>query len=88
MAYDPLGILEGKPLEIPPTLWERGKQAITSVGRQLTRIPGPQAWGGEAKKDLGIRKKLNKDTAVKILKEAGGDKEKAREIARQRGYSF
>jgi hypothetical protein len=31
---------------------------------------------------------LNEDTATKILQEAGGDKNKAREIARQRGYKF
>jgi hypothetical protein len=31
---------------------------------------------------------LDKDTATSILKEAGGDKAKAREIAKSRGYSF
>ena len=33
-------------------------------------------------------KKLDEATAKAILKEAGGDKKKAREIATQRGYSF
>ena len=36
----------------------------------------------------GVKKILDKLTATQILKEAGGDKEKARKIARQRGYSF
>jgi len=31
-------------------------------------------------------KRLDKKTALQILKEAGGDKEKARQIAKQRGY--
>jgi len=31
---------------------------------------------------------LDEQTATAILKEAGGDKEKARRIARQRGYNF
>src|SRR3989337_231282 len=33
-------------------------------------------------------KPLDKETARKILEEAGGDKNKAREIAKQRGYEF
>lgn len=33
-------------------------------------------------------KALDRDTATAILKEAGGDKAKAREIARERGYQF
>lgn len=33
-------------------------------------------------------KPLDRDTAATLLKEAGGDKAKARQIARERGYSF
>jgi hypothetical protein len=32
--------------------------------------------------------KLDKDTATSILKEAGGDKAKARQVARERGYTI
>jgi hypothetical protein len=35
-----------------------------------------------------IAKPLDSATAAAILKEAGGDKDKARQLARQRGYSF
>jgi hypothetical protein len=34
------------------------------------------------------QKTLDKTTALSILKEAGGDKNKARQIAKERGYSF
>lgn len=36
----------------------------------------------------GEGKKLDREAAAQILKEAGGDKDKAREIAKQRGYSL
>ena len=36
----------------------------------------------------GLSKKLDKETALMILEEAGGNKERAREIARERGYEF
>jgi hypothetical protein len=39
-------------------------------------------------KDKVANKTLDVDTAKKILAEAGGDKKKAREIAKQQGYSF
>lgn len=38
--------------------------------------------------ELGAVKKLDSDAAMELLKEAGGDREKARELARQRGYSL
>lgn len=39
--------------------------------------------------DLGsVEKELDRAVAIKILDEAGGDKNKARELARQRGYKF
>ena len=51
--------------------------------------------GGKPKRNLGdlvvpegSGGKLDKDTASKILSEVGGDKEKARALAKQRGYTF
>lgn len=41
-----------------------------------------------AREDLGIEKTLDKDTAIEILKEAGGDREKAEALARSRGYKL
>jgi len=42
----------------------------------------------EKGKTRQTEKQLDKATAIAILKEAGGDVEKARELARQRGYKF
>lgn len=47
------------------------------------RIPADQTNSGAKKPEA---KKLDLATAQALLKEAGGDKEKARELARQRGY--
>jgi len=41
---------------------------------------------GESESETG--QTLDADTARKILQEAGGDRNKARQIARARGYSF
>jgi len=45
---------------------------------------------GKAIKPTGraVEQKLDAKTAAAILKETGGDKEKAREIAKERGYKF
>ena len=54
----------------------------------------PKAEDNEFNRMMGMSggeegsKELDKDTAMQILQEAGGDKEKAREIAKQRGYTF
>lgn len=42
----------------------------------------------ERRKTAGFGTTLDTETARQILIEAGGDKERARQIARQRGYSF
>lgn len=47
----------------------------------------PQGGGG-AKKPAAAGKVLDQATATSILQEAGGDKNKAREIAKTRGYKF
>ncbi len=48
---------------------------------------------GDKQLDIGVRiegqaKTLDASTARQILAEAGGDRDRARQIARQRGYSF
>lgn len=46
---------------------------------------------GDASKHMPLQEKgnsLDKATAMTILKEAGGDKERARQIAKERGYQF
>lgn len=65
------------------------KQAITSLTQEREYVsqflpkPIPQP-----KEDAPKMKTLDQKTAVEILKEARGDKNKAREIARKRGYAF
>ena len=44
--------------------------------------------GETGKTKTGAKKTLDADTAAKILQEAGGDKEKARQLAKERGYTF
>lgn len=74
--------------------------AIGFVNRALKLRPG-FSGAGSYKDKLGTsaqsslepdlpqaQKPLDPNTAKAILSEAGGDKEKARELARQRGYSF
>jgi len=45
-------------------------------------------WKGKGKAKTQINKPLDEATAKDILKEAGGDKNKARTIAKERGYTF
>lgn len=45
-------------------------------------------WKGKGKAKTQTNKPLDEVTAKEILKEAGGDKEKARKIAKERGYTF
>jgi hypothetical protein len=42
----------------------------------------------QERSEIGGVKKLDRETAAQLLQEAGGDKEKARELARSRGYSL
>ncbi len=68
-----------------PGLARRMGQSISEAikTKPMPSFPAPQ--GGRA---FGAKKKLDPGTAQSILAEAGGDKEKAREIARSRGYEF
>lgn len=59
-----------------------GSKGQPGFGRRL--VPR-QDFKGKGKKALI---KLDQATAAKILQEVGGDKEKARELAKQRGFSF
>ena len=52
------------------------------------RIEQPELIFKGYGKDSGVEQPLDAATARQILTEAGGDRDKAREIARQRGYSF
>jgi len=42
----------------------------------------------KVKSQMGGPKSLDKESAISILQEAGGDKEKARALARERGFQF
>ena len=70
-------------------------KAMDIVKKDIARQEGfmkkryPKAWkdysgGVEAE----APKPLDRETAMKLLKEAGGDKAKARELAKQQGYTF
>ena len=57
----------------------------------INRMPPndqPQPMVGPTPQDQGAAKQLDAATAKSILAEAGGDKEKARALAAQRGYTF
>lgn len=55
-------------------------------GAGMRQLYGPKDTAPAPAPSTG--KTLDQATASQILKEAGGDKNKAREIARQRGYAF
>jgi hypothetical protein len=62
--------------------------AAPDVSEELTDIQQDAAdVVAEQKADIG-KKKLDAEMARKLLKEAQGDKDKARELARQRGFRF
>jgi len=61
-------------------------QAPAGQDRYSQEVPsGSAPTGAQAG---GAGKQLDAQTAAAILQEAGGDKNKARQIAKQRGYSF
>lgn len=62
-----------------PDALERRKQAVQSAYDQQQ-----VSLGGAA----GEGKTLDQATALQILREAGGNKDRARQIAKQRGYKF
>ncbi len=53
---------------------------------QARRAMRQQQGGGDS--STATQKQLDKQTAASILQETGGDKDQARELARQRGYTF
>lgn len=55
---------------------------ITALNERISGMRSPSA------PEASSPKQLDRDTASAFLTEAGGDKAKAREIARSRGYSF
>jgi hypothetical protein len=65
--------------------WSR-RSRLPAIDRRLAELgagTGPAPAGAK-----GGGKSLDKATAAAILQEAGGDKQKARQLARERGYSF
>ncbi len=75
-----------EPLEIGGLEGEEVSKEPSSVGmfNPLRMLPG-FAYKGKLPQKV---KQLDSATAQQILQEAGGDKDKAREIAKSRGYSF
>ena len=70
-----------------------GRQAEIELARkegnqaQLHKLP----FKGDESKHVPLQNKtkpLDEATASTILKEAGGDKNRARQIAKERGYKF
>lgn len=79
----------------PPGLARRMGTAINEAIKptvKASQLGPPQVGMGSGLmaggRTFGAKKKLDPGTAQSILAEAGGDKEKAREIARSRGYEF
>lgn len=86
------GLEKGEGGEISPT-FETARQKATLPGRARQYYPGGIVFPPSGRPQYSLRKtvksrKLDETTARAILKEAGGDKEKARQIAKQRGYVF
>jgi len=82
---DPTG-LPARSMETQVKRPEKGERSITEA-----KGTGPVKLSGRARAEskLGIEgKPLDQATAQKILKGAGGDKEKARRVARALGYTF
>ena len=61
------------------------KQVEKEKGETFTEFVPRQDFTGTGKKALT---KLDQATATQILQEVGGDKEKARELAKKRGFEF
>lgn len=56
---------------------DRAKQDLTRIQERRTQV-----------KEAAQEKKLTKEEAQTILEEAGGDKSRARELAKERGFTF
>lgn len=75
-AFNRVPVLDGKDQAVMSRTTIAGPHANQILGM----VPGMRASGGG--------KKLDQVTAQRFLQQAGGDKEKARELARQAGYTF
>lgn len=62
------------------------ERVLQEAGAERTRITSELKSIGST--DAEEKKKLTKEDAAALLKEAGGDKEKARTLARERGFTF
>jgi hypothetical protein len=60
----------------------------SGLGQGGGEAAGAPAAGAAAGTGPGGGKELDRETAAALLKEAGGDREKARALARERGYRF
>lgn len=84
-----------KTLDLDAYRTERNKRVISEYRRLAEQ---PKTGLGTRVKDWivgsldspqgGTTKTLTREGALALLKEAGGDKDKARQLARERGYSF
>jgi hypothetical protein len=67
--------------------WNQSRRKrVEEIDRQLGQMGAKTGSAPAAGKGGG--KTLDKATAAALLQEAGGDKERARKLARERGYSF
>lgn len=83
-----------KVLRVPYSDWTKLATRYQNLPTQAAQRaegaePNATPYAEQVKPQVAAKAKpLDPDTAKSILAEAGGDKEKARELARQRGYSF
>ena len=78
------------------TLWDKSTSELQEIAAErhgfdlpaLRRIAGGEGRASSRPAETSGGKQLDETTATEILREAGGDKEKARRIARERGYTF
>lgn len=85
---------EGTPA-VPPQPFKRGIFSDTPATEGTPAVPAQPKRSvsynrprGETGKSAGKGKALDANTAAQLLKEAGGNKDKARKLAAERGYSF
>lgn len=88
VAVDEMG--QPKTVVVPKNLYERFLSQVKTLDAGDGE-PNATPYAEQVRPDVTDApspKPLDPQTAKAILAEAGGDKEKAREIARQRGYTF
>lgn len=88
--YDPISQAWNYPPNFDYSKAQRA-EATYLKKRGLVPITGELPFKGDESKHVPLQKKmkpLDKATAAAILSEVGGDKDKARQIAKERGYQF